>query len=434
MTERKSAAFRILANVGHLVSGKAAAGVISLGYLVIAAKSLGVTEYGVLNLVHGYVQLIGGIIAFSGWHGIVRYGTDALQRGEHERLLALTRFMSLVEFGLGILAALVAALTAHLVGPSLGWPPEAVQFMQFYCLAVFATVRATPAGILQMAGRFDLIAAHQTVMPLCRLAGALLVWFLDGGLMSFLWVWLLSALAEGVSMWVLGLWALHRMRLPAGLRGSVRGVVPANPGLVRFVVTTNADLTLRDLAPRLIPLVIGWTLGPAATGLYSLAQRVGTVLQQPALLLGQASYAVFADLITSRQLSEARRAVSKSVFVATATALPIAAVMALAGKPILGLLGGKDFKQGVGLLALIAVGRAIAMGTPALSSALSALGRPGKSISVNLFTNLGLLPLLPLSLMTLGLNGAGWLMILQSCIAVASLWWLFDRAIKLERQ
>jgi hypothetical protein len=50
--------------MGRLLSGKAAAGIISLGSIAIAARILGVEQYGVLNLVHGFATLMGGTIAF----------------------------------------------------------------------------------------------------------------------------------------------------------------------------------------------------------------------------------------------------------------------------------------------------------------------------------------------------------------------------------
>ena len=40
-----------------------------------------------LTLISGYATLVGGIVAFSGWHGLVRYGSEALEAGSHERLL-----------------------------------------------------------------------------------------------------------------------------------------------------------------------------------------------------------------------------------------------------------------------------------------------------------------------------------------------------------
>ena len=129
----------------------------SLGYLVIAARTLGADDYGVLILVHAYVTLLGGVVAFSGWHGLVRYGSAALEAGEHGRLLRIVRFMTLVEIGFGLLAMLIAAALVPLVGPHMDWPPNAMRFAAPYSLAILATVRSTPQGILQIAGRFNLI-------------------------------------------------------------------------------------------------------------------------------------------------------------------------------------------------------------------------------------------------------------------------------------
>ena len=139
----------------------------------------------------------------------------------------------------------------------------------------------TPLGLLQLRGRFDLIAVHHLVSPLVRLAGSLLVWLVGGGLIGFLAVWLVSALAEWASMWVLGLWQLHRMALGVPFAGPVRGAISENEGLLPFIVATNVDITLRELAPRLVPLSIGWLLGPTAVGLYALAQRASVVLDNP---------------------------------------------------------------------------------------------------------------------------------------------------------
>ncbi|MEO6338605.1 MAG: lipopolysaccharide biosynthesis protein, partial [Caulobacteraceae bacterium] len=194
----------VFANLAHLLSGKAAAGVISLIYLVVVARDLGSAGYGVLVLVHGYVTLIGGVVAFSGFHGVVRYGALALEAGNHPRMVRILRFMALLELACGVVAVLVAAALAPLVGPRLGWPPEAVRFAGPYSLAVLATVRATPQGVCQLAGRFDLIGLQQVVPPLVRLIGALVVLAIDGGLLGFLVAWLISALVETITMWAFG--------------------------------------------------------------------------------------------------------------------------------------------------------------------------------------------------------------------------------------
>jgi O-antigen/teichoic acid export membrane protein len=412
---------RIFANLGLLLSGKAGAGVMSLGYLIIAARTLGADDYGVLILVHAYVSLLGGIVAFSGWHGLVRYGSAALQAGEHGRLLRIARFMTLVEIGFGLLAMLIAAALVPLVGPHMGWPPNAMRFAVPYTLAILATVRSTPQGILQLAGRFDLIGAHQLVSPGVRLIGCLIVWWTGGGLLSFLLVWLLAALSEWAAMWILGLWVLRSMRLSEPLIGGIAGTLSENAGLLRFIATTNVDLTLGELAPKLSPLTVGWMLGPASAGLYALAQRASVVLQQPALMLGQASYAVMAKLLAEHDFAGFRRSVWVSTATAILIALPIAVLIGIFASEILHLLGGKSFGEGATLLVLLAIARGLALGSPALSSALIALGFPSRSIAVNLTTNLVLYPLLPAMVLMFGLDGAGWNALLQSVVATVAL-------------
>jgi len=421
---------RVFGNLGLLLSGKAGAGLISLVYLVIVARTLGASDYGVLILIHAYVTLIGGIVAFSGWHGLVRFGTIALETGDHERLLKVGRFLSLVEGAFGLAAIVVAIILVPIVGPHMDWPPDAMRFATVYSLATLANVRSTPLGLLQLAGRFDLIAAHHLVMPIVRLVGSVLVWWLGGGLLGFLTVWLVAAIAEWAGMWALGLWVLHRMRLDARLFGSVRGAIAENDGLLPFITTTNVDITLRELAPRLIPLAIGWVLSPAATGLFSLAQRASTVLEQPALLLGQASYVVIAKLVAARDQARISRVVWQSAGTALLLSLPVLVVLAFFSTPLLGLVGGKSFRGGATLLLLLAVARVIAISAPPFTSALIAMGFPSRSIMVNLLANLLLLPLLPLFLLRLGVNGAGWHAILQSAIATLALAWWFRSSVR----
>jgi hypothetical protein len=97
---------RIYANLARLIGGKAGAGIISLAYMVIAARALGPADYGVLMLVHTFAMTVGGIIEFPGWHAIVRYGAEALETKDRDRLGRLLRFAGAVELTGGVAARL----------------------------------------------------------------------------------------------------------------------------------------------------------------------------------------------------------------------------------------------------------------------------------------------------------------------------------------
>ncbi|HWI85143.1 MAG TPA: oligosaccharide flippase family protein [Sphingomonas sp.] len=413
---------RIYGNLARLVGGKAASAVLGLGYMAVATRALGPTDYGVLVLVHTFAMTVGGIVEFPGWHAIVRYGAQALAENDHKRLMRLLRFAALVEAGGGAASILAAASLAPLIGPRLGWSPTAIAFALPYSFAVLASIRATPAGFLQLLGRFDWLGLHNIVAPAVRLAGAGIAAWLGLGLKGFLIAWLTAALAEWAAMWLLGIIAMRGTLRDPRLLGTMRGALAENPGLWRFMLAANADVTLTELAARIPPLIVGWMLGPAAAGLYAVAQRAAIVIQQPAQILGQAAYAELARLTAAGGSGAAlRAAVLRCAGLALAAVTPFLLILAFAGQWVAMILGGRRFADAAGLLLLLGISRAAWLAAPPASAALTALGRPSSSVAANFAVNLGLLPVLPLLLLAAGLKGAGWHAIMQGAAASAVL-------------
>jgi len=412
---------RIFGNLARLLSGKAAAGVLSLAYMAIATRSLGPADYGVLILVHTYAMTVGGIVEFPGWHAIVRYGAQAVAENDRRRLGRLIAFAACVEMTGGALAVATAAILAPVLGPRLGWSPTAIAFALPYSLAVLASIRSTPAGYLQLLGRFDLLGWHNVVAPLVRLAGAAVVIATHAGLKGFLIAWLIAALAEWSAMWALGAYAARGRLSRADLFSGFAGVTQENPGIWRFMIGANADVTVTELVARVPPLALGWMVGPSAAGLYALAQRVTSVLSQPAQIFGQAAYVELARIAVSGDRRRIRSTLQRAILVALAAAAPVCLVVALFGHRIAELVAGPGFRHAAGLMVWLAFARTLMLAAPASSAALTALGRPGLSVGCNLAGGAGLLLLLPLMLQWLGLAGAGAHALLQAVVTVGLL-------------
>ena len=413
---------RIYANLARLIGGKAGAGVISLGYMIIAARALGPADYGVLMLVHTFAMTVGGIVEFPGWHAIVRYGAEALAAKDHGRLERLLRFAGAVELTGGAAAVATAAVVGTLLGSRLGWSPVAVGFALPYSFAVLASIRATPAGYLQLVGRFDLLGLHTLAAPMVRLAGAGVAAVMGAGLYGFLVAWLVAALVEWASLWAIGLWVARRELVSVRLAGTMRGVTTENEGIWRFMIGANADVTFGELAGRIPPLLIGATIGPVAVGLYSLAQRVTSVLAVPAQVLGQAAYAELARLVAAGgQGAPLRAALNHSLRIALVAAAPVVVVLLLFGRQVAVLIGGPAYAGAAGLLVWLTLARAILLAGPPASAALVALGRPSLSVTANLGSAFATLPLLFLLLEKAGIEGAGWQAVVQAALAVTLL-------------
>lgn len=425
---------RIYGNLGMLLGGKAAAGVISLIYIAIAARVLGPEGYGILVLINYYAMFVGGLIAFPGWHAIVRYGVLALADGDEAKLIRLLRFVGAIEIAIGVLAVCIAALLAPIVGGYLGWNAQTQMLAIPYSLAVLATVRATPGGYLQILRRFDILGAHNIITPIMRLIGTLIVVAFGWGLNGFIIAWLIAALTEGISLWLVGIYFARRHMADQPLLGKVTDIRKEHPGLLRFTISANADIMLSELVNRITPLVMGWVLGPAAAGLYSIAHRTTVVIAQPAQILGQAAYAELAKLVAvGASGKNIRHALMRCVGISVLAALPILLVLAFFSKQISILIAGPAFAAAASVMIWLALARVLALSGPPTSAALIALGRPGLSVFSNIITSLGLLPLLPLLTAAWGLEGAGMHAVVQSILASGLLGLLLWRCTREQR-
>lgn len=408
---------RIYRNLGLLISGKGAAGLFSLAYMVLAARALGPADYGVLILVHTYTVTVGGIVSFPGWHAVVRYGAEAIAADDRPRMFRLLRFTALLELAAGALAIAITMLFAGWAGRRLGWSQTAIDFALPYSFAVLAAVRSTPAGLLQLLGRFAWLGAHHAIAPAVRLLGAGVAIAFGAGLKGFLIVWLAAAIVECLSLWVLGWLALRAHGSDGFWRHSRRGVRRENPGLWRFLLAANADVTFAELGARLAPLTVGWVLGPAAAGLYALAQRATVILVQPAQILGQAAFAELARLTAAGTAAHRmRRTLLRTLRIALLLAVPVFASMTLFAEPLSRALGGPAFAAAAGILVWLAAARWLLIAAPPISAALTALGQPLASLRANLAGGLLLWPLLPPLLWHWQLTGAGVHALLQALL------------------
>jgi O-antigen/teichoic acid export membrane protein len=421
MAEDRGALRGIFGNTLRLLSGKAGAGIISLVYIALAAHALGPKDYGILVLVHTYVLAIGGIIEFPGWHAVVRYGAQALLAGDEQRLGRLLKLATALELVCGVVAVGIAALLAPWVGAKLGWSPRAIELSLPYSLAVLATVRATAAGYLQVTGRFGLLGAHSLVPPVVRLIGAVVAWAGGWGLVGFLWAWLAAAVLEWAVMWIMAFAVMPRSLRRLAVTADLHGVRAENPGIVRFMLGANADVTFAELAARATPLAIGWLGGPTAAGLFAIAQRATTVIAQPAQSLGQAAYAELAKLAAKGQTTLVISTIARASGVTMAIAVPVCVLFGLFGDTFARLMGGDGFAAAGGLMLWLAIARTLLLCAPPLSAALTALGRPGLSAGMNLAGSFSLVAMLSIALPNWGQGAIGPCIVAQAVLTMALL-------------
>jgi len=388
----------VLRNLGWLLASNALMAVLSLVYIGMVTRALGLADFGRFALITGTAQTLATLVSFETWKVVVQYGLEHEGAGRREavwRLEQAAAFVELMSAGVGI--GLVAALFLLWPRP-FGMDPALVPYAFGYVVVQLITLRSTPTGILRMRDRFRLAALADSVQPVGRLIGACLAQALMPTLAGFLSAW---ALAEVLTL--LATWALAAQTGDVGpmlaARGSLREVRAENPGMLRILASTNGQSTL-GLAARQAPLLlVGGFAGPAASGAFRLAAQLANALSKLSILVTRAAFPEIVRTIRSASRARFRMGVLRVGLASIAAAGVVIGVVALFGHRLLMLVGGHAFGAGYIYLLWLAGAGAIELAAasfePILLSvhrALSATVARGVAVALQLGLMLVLLP------------------------------------------
>lgn len=350
---------RIITNTGWLLGGKGFGGVLSLFYLAILTRTLGVTGFGQFALITGAAQAVALIVTFQTWQVVVRYGARYIKgadnRAKFGRLVGLCTLLDIA----GALAGCALAFVAvRGLAPYFGWDQELADSALTFALVVLLSIKSTPTGILRVENRFDLAAFAEAIIPLVRLIGTLIVWLTNPTLINFLIVWALSELIHAIGYWLFAAWHSRDIMSPRNLFRAPHAM-RENQGMGEFLIITNLGSTFAGLSQNMALLIVGYFVGPTAAGLYRLASQISIAMTKISVLLSRAIFAEV-NLVRAQQGVEAIktlfRKASRMLFI---TGGAVILIVVLLGKPAIYFLSGPEFLPAYPLLILLATAASI---------------------------------------------------------------------------
>jgi O-antigen/teichoic acid export membrane protein len=370
---------RLAKNVGWLLGSRGFAAVASIGYLAIAARSLGPKNFGVFTVVLTYGQLIANLVQFQSFKSIIRYGSLHLARGSVGRLGRLTGLTATIDFTGAIVGAIAAILLAPLVAPFLQWNIDQQHYAQLFAAVLLVTTGATPSGILRLFDRFDMIAYTDAISPAVRLLGSAIVWLTGASLVAFLLVWALSSVVQVLSQWVA---ALRIQSVPPrfGIR-PFRRAVRENPRILKFVVQTNLSSSLSSSSQMGI-LAVGALAGSVQAGGFRIAERLAKGITNPAETVTRALYPEFARLVAQHDYPKHRHVLLRVCFIGAGLGALAVLIVGPAAREILRAVAGPHFTFAQPYLVLLLIAAAVDLAGFALEPFHNAHGRVGRVLRI----------------------------------------------------
>lgn len=381
---------RILANAGWLLGGKGVGAVLSLAYLAIVTRTLGVTDFGRFTLVLSAATVIKTVMSFESWQIVVRYGQPHLATENHDALNRVLRFCILIDLasaaaGGAIAAAIILAFGQLLdLSPGMGWQAW------LFCMVMMITIRSSPTGVLRLFDRFDWAALAETMIPVGRMIGAGVALALRPDISGFLMAWAAAELLCAVSYWWLAL-KVGGPRLGRWRAGRAWAARDENPGIIGFLTATNLQSTLASVGSQVAVLVVGLFVGPAGAGFYRLANQLAQALTKISSLLSRSIFVELSRTQTSHGAQELRTLFRRTNRLALVAGAVIIALILTIGRPLLTLVAGKAFQPAYPLLVLLGIAACIDLIGVSYRPLLMATNRAGLSLRITLVTTLLLL-------------------------------------------
>jgi O-antigen/teichoic acid export membrane protein len=395
---------RVLRNMGWLLGGRGINALLSLLYLALATRSLGLTDFGYFAIIVGFAQAITGLATFQTWQLIVRHGAEHGSAGDAVGFaLALD--------GASIFAGtIVSVLIVGLVPQWIGLPPELAYVALGFCLVSLLAIRSTPTGILRLHDRYGQATIAESATPLVRAIGACLAAWLMPTVAGFLLVWALAELASTVAYWIFA----AREERPRLSTIGLRSLASYEGSPWPFVWATNLSGSLSVASRQILLVLVGAIGGPVLAGGFRVAAQLGFGM----LKLAQAvSRAVYPELVRSGE--EAHGLASKMTLLSGGIGLAAVLAAILFGQWALGLVAGPAFVFAHLAMVLLAAGAAVEMAAASAEALLVAQGRVYLALSIRALPTLAALALLPFAMAQAGLSGAAATVLLGSALTFA---------------
>ena len=394
--------------MGWLLGGRGINAVLSLVYLALATRSLGLEAFGYFAAIVALGQTVTGLASFQTWQFIVRWGANG-EGPTAEKLREATGFAIALDIISVLMGTAMSALMVWSIPYWLPLPDDLLWLTFGYCVVSLLSIRTTPIGLLRLHFKYATATAAEAVQPIIRAVGAVLAWLFMPTVAGFILAYALSEIAVAAALWFAAARA-ERIDMSAL---SLTHIPAKHKDAWRFVWSTNMSGSLTIAGKQVMILLVGTFGGAALLGGFRVASQLGQALVE---LAKTVSRAILPELVHAKDdaLYMARRMANIALIGGV-----IAVLVALfLGRWGLEMLAGPEFNGFYWAMVILAIAGAVELVGASLESLLVSAGRAGTAFLVRAVPTILALALLDTAIEWNGAKGAAMAVLGSSAMAV----------------
>ncbi|MEQ9619392.1 MAG: oligosaccharide flippase family protein [Deltaproteobacteria bacterium] len=370
---------KLFLNASWLFSGKFVSGVSGALQTVLLARILGVTDYGLFQLVIAYIAIMNQFFDVRVWETAIKYIGTYWGNNEIDKTLSMIKLSYLLDVASGAFSFVIAIVTAKLISTYIIHSPDAYIYIWIYALSLFIeTAKLTSDAILRVFDKFKKIALLNTVESIIKLLLVAVFLFAGYGIKGALYAFVLSNfIAFALRMWVV-IRTLYEKNLGNWLGADIFLIKGQWKEIAWFLGNTSFMATLKTGNDKYLGMMIlGFFAGKEAVAFYRIANSVATIVNRVVDTLYEAIFPELIKFTSSSSLGQFRKFIKESTKNLLKLIIPVTVIIIALAEPIVRYAFGSDYLPAVNALRILALGVLIARYTYWINPALLALGRPG---------------------------------------------------------
>ena len=379
MSESNKSQKKLFKNASWLFGGKSASGIFTAIQTVIVARMLGVTDYGLLTLVIAYISVLNMFFDLKVWETATKYIGTYLERGETDKTRSMIKLSYILDIGSGIIAFIIAILSAKLISTYIIHTPEAYVLIWIFSVSLFIdTANSTSDAILRVFDRFKSIAFINSFQKFFRLLVVVGLLFAGFGIKGVLYGFILASFVGfAARMWFV-LKTLYENDLKGWLSADLAIIRSEWKGIAWFLGNTSFIATLKTGNERYLGvMILGYFAGKDAVAYYKIASTVASTMNKVVDPLYEAIYPELVKFTSSNAIKDFKKMISKTTRSLVLIIAPIAVVIIVFAEPIIRIIFGNEYLPATNALRILAIAVLIVRFTFWINPALLAMARPG---------------------------------------------------------
>ncbi|HEY1813791.1 MAG TPA: oligosaccharide flippase family protein [Kofleriaceae bacterium] len=349
-------------------------GLVTLGVLT---HHLGPVRFGVIALYRTVLTIVDQYASFNTWQTIIKYGTEQIAANKPNELKRLIKLAFVIDITTSCIGCLVVVGLAFVVPHRFGWTHQEAMLCAIYAITLISKVSGTSDGIYRIFDAYRVQAIIGSIGSAVMTLTVVIAVLLGAGFVGCVLALIFGEVASNLAGTFASFWVAHRAGFGGWFRMKLGGIRRDHPGLFRFLVSTNAQTTLKTSQAELDMVVVGAMLGKAEAGLYRVVKQLGTIPGRVFMSFEQVLYTELARFAAAKDYRSFRSLLRRSTAVALALSTLIWVAVAIGAPVIVDAVAGSAFAEAVDPVRWYLLAMVLQIAAAPNMRAMIALGRPG---------------------------------------------------------